>query len=102
MRHNRIGCDISGHISEMSIMRTIGCHIPLALALVAGSVLAFGQTPEKHATHHPGQQAADAIPAPDTSETPSEMMRCHQLTETRMDMIAQMLQEMLEHEKAER
>ena len=31
-----------------------------------------------------------------------DMMQCHQIMEARMDMIATMLEEMLEHEKAER
>ena len=31
-----------------------------------------------------------------------DMMKCHQITETRMDMAIELLQQMLEHEKAER
>jgi hypothetical protein len=178
-------------------MRTARHRIPLAIALLAGSAVAFGQTTaQEHAAHHPDQQTAaagaatDAAKAPpggttqesikemhdraakmhklmeqiqrtkdpterarllkehrqvmleqarsmqhmgcsmEMSESPqgetgphrqmdkpgstrtpehaaaggmmSEMMPCHQLTQARMDMVAEMLQEMLEHEKAER
>ena len=34
--------------------------------------------------------------------TSGDMMKCHQLTETRMDMTNELLQQMLEHEEAER
>jgi len=52
-------------------MRTAIFRIPLAIALVAGSAMASGQTiPEEHAAHHPDQTA----PAPataDVGKTPS-------------------------------
>ena len=52
-------------------MRTARHRIPLAIALLAGSAVAFGQTTaQEHAAHHPDQQTAAAGAATDAAKAP--------------------------------